>query len=423
MLLPALTATGSGPIVAGAAALVSGLVFNFFFTHPYNSPRVASSASVAALIVYVVVGMTLAILASRLRDARDAATMRAREAMLLQRLTVDLIAADQTAPVLGEATDALVEALSLHGATLEVTIGDERVQLTSGTVEPGRAQQFAIESPGAPPGCLTADAGDTALDSTERRVVESFAGIIALEAARVQLTNESTRRVALEQTDRMRSILLQAVSHDLRTPLTAIKASASALRMTPLPEQVAQAMLADIEEHADRLSRLVMNLLDLSRIESGTLIVRREPVPVDELFSGAIAAARSELRDLTVDVTVAADVPAVWIDETLIRQVLVNLLGNAARHNPDGPIELTARAGVDLVIIAVRDHGPGIPAEERERLAIPLATRTRAASGRTGAGLAISRGFIHAHDGTLSLEDTPGGGATFVVTLPTSDAA
>ena len=128
MLLPPLAATGSGPILAGAAALVSGLVFNFFFTHPYDSPSVASSASVAALVVYVVVGMTLAVLASRLRDARDAATTRAREAMLLQRLTVDLITVERLEPVLREAVAALVEALGLRGAELEVLFGGARLQ-------------------------------------------------------------------------------------------------------------------------------------------------------------------------------------------------------------------------------------------------------------------------------------------------------
>ena len=418
MLLPPLAATGSGPIVAGAAALVSGLVFNFFFTHPYDSPSVASSASVAALVVYVVVAMTLAVLASRLRDARDAATTRAREAMLLQRLTVDLITVERLEPVLREAVAALVEALGLRGAELEVSFGDEQVRAVSGTVVDRGARRFAIESLGVGQGTLVTDPGEVALDAGRVRVIDSFAGIVALAVARARLAEEGARRRALEETDRLRSILLQSVSHDLRTPLTAIKASASALRMVPPPPAVAETMLSDIEEHADRLSRLVENLLDLSRIESGTLILRRQPVPVDELVAGAIDAARSELGRLAVDVRLAADLPPLPADETMIRQVLVNLLANAARHDPDGPIEVVASAGEGVVALSVRDHGPGVPIAERDRLATPLAARARASGGRAGVGLAIATGFVQAHGGTLRLEDTPGGGATFVVEMP-----
>ena len=418
MLLPPLAATGSGPILAGAAALVSGLVFNFFFTHPYDSPSVASSASVAALVVYVVVGMTLAVLASRLRDARDAATTRAREAMLLQRLTVDLITVERLEPVLREAVAALVEALGLHGAELEVSFGGERVRVASGTVVAAGSRRFAIESLGVSQGTLVTDAGEIGLDAGRVRVIDSFAGIVALAVARARLAEEGARRRALEETDRLRSILLQSVSHDLRTPLTAIKASASALRMVPPPPAVAETMLTDIEEHADRLSRLVENLLDLSRIESGTLILRRQPVPVDELIAGALDAARSELGRLTVDVRLEPELPPLPVDETMIRQVLVNLLANAARHDPDGPIEVIATAGEGVVELSVRDHGPGVPQAERDRLATPLAARARTSGGRAGVGLAIATGFVHAHGGTLRLEDTPGGGATFVVELP-----
>lgn len=423
MLLPPLAATGSGPIVAGSAALVSGLVFNFFFTHPYDSPSVASSASVAALGVYVVVGMALAVLASRLRDARDAATTRAREAMLLQRLTVDLITVERLEPVLREAVDALVDALGLRGAELDVSIGDDRVHVVSGAPVDARAERIPIESLGVSQGTLVTDAGGVTLDAGRVRVIDSFAGIVALAVARARLAEEGARRRALEETDRLRSILLQSVSHDLRTPLTAIKASASALRMVPPPPPVAATMLADIEEHADRLSRLVENLLDLSRIESGALILRRQPVPVDELVAGAVDAARSELDRLTVDVHLEPDLPPLLADETMIRQVLVNLLANAARHDPDGPIEVIGAAGDGVVVISVRDHGPGVPMAERDRLATPLAERDRTSGGRAGVGLAIATGFVQAHGGTLRLEDTPGGGATFVVTLPAAEDA
>jgi two-component system sensor histidine kinase KdpD len=175
-------------------------------------------------------------------------------------------------------------------------------------------------------------------------------------------------------------------------------------------------MLSDIEEQADRLGRLVANLLDLSRIEAGALQLHREQVPVDELIDDALTAARPFLAGVDVAVDAPAEACLVDADETMLRQVLVNLLANAARLDRSGrPLEVSALKADGAVEIAVADHGPGVPAEERADLFVPF---HRGRRGGSGLGLAISRGFVEAHGGELRLEDTPGGGATFVVRIP-----
>jgi two-component system sensor histidine kinase KdpD len=184
------------------------------------------------------------------------------------------------------------------------------------------------------------------------------------------------------------------------------------------------AMLADIESEAGRLTRLVASLLDLSRIEAGALDPTRARMPVEELLDGAVEAVGLSTGGRGIDVRVAAGLPSVAVDETMVRQVLVNLLENAARHDRGSdPIVLVARpaSAGDGVEIRVVDHGPGIPESERTRIFEPyLHLPGPGSRPGTGLGLAIARGFVEANDGSIAAEGTPGGGATFVVTLPGS---
>ena len=206
---------------------------------------------------------------------------------------------------------------------------------------------------------------------------------------------------ALKETDRLRSALLQSVSHDLRTPLTAITASASALHEN-VPEHERDALLGGIEHEARRLVRLVDNMLDLSRIEAGALHPRRTLMPVDELLYAAVDDAAAALDGQFVDVDGAAELPPVNVDETMIRQVLVNLLENASRADPDDAIGLYAASAGSTLRITVVDHGPGVPEAERRRIFEPYYRLRKSHDHRagTGLGLAISRGFVEAHGGT-----------------------
>jgi two-component system sensor histidine kinase KdpD len=259
------------------------------------------------------------------------------------------------------------------------------------------------------------DPGLPALGIDRERFVESFAGVVALALTRARLADERIRRRTLEKTDQLRTVLLQSVSHDLLTPLTAIKTAAVGMGDdSTAPEQRA-ALAADIEQEVDRLSHLVTNLLDLSRIESGGLQLHRQLFPLDELLSEAV--------DITghsaVEVVLPEPVPVIDGDETLLRQVLVNLLQNADRYAAESPLRIEAHQDDTSIEVRVIDHGPGIPEPERVRIFEPYNRVRPGMRGRgSGLGLAISRGFVVAHGGTLDVETTAGGGATFVLRLP-----
>jgi two-component system, OmpR family, sensor histidine kinase KdpD len=441
MLIPPVAAASGGLWLGVGAAAASAGAFNFFFTEPYNSFRVASSASIAALVVYMFMAVTLAVLAARLREARSLANRRARNASLLGGLAVEMIRQSKLEPPLRSALRDLVEALELRGAHLEVTNAlGERVDVDSGDAvqaralvpfghssgpvvlrEQGGLALVPIATGDASYGYLSVDAGTGhELGTDAHRVLDSFAGVVALAAARSNIEEQAVRRRSLEESDRLRRALLHSVSHDLRTPLTAIRTIASALRSADVEKEQRDAMLADVEHEAGRLAHLVSNLLEVSRVESGTLRPVLVPVPVEELCRAAVDDARSALGSRHVEVDVEPHLPPVEVDETMLRQVLVNLLENAATYDP-GPLKLRAlRAGRRLELRVI-DHGPGVPEAERQRIFEAfqrLRSQTAARERGTGLGLAIVRGFVEAHEGTVRVETTIGGGATFVVSLP-----
>ena len=439
MLVPPVAAASGGLWLGVGAALVSAGAFNFFFTHPYLSFRVESSASIAALIVYLFVAVTLAVLAARLREARALANRRARNASLLGGLAVEMIRQSKLEPPLRSALHDLVEALELRGAHLQVTNAlGERVEIDSGDADLARAlvpdsssqsvvlrerdglALVPVATGDAAYGYLSVDPGRHELGADAHRLLDSFAGVVALAAARSDIEEQAVRRRSLEESDRLRRALLHSVSHDLRTPLTAIRTIAAALRDADVPKDERDSMLADVEHEAGRLTRLVSNLLEVSRVESGALRPVRVPVPVEELCRAALEDARLALEGHVVELELEPHLPPVEVDETMLRQVLVNLLENAALHDP-GPLKLRAVRAGRRIELRVIDHGPGVPEAERQRI-FEAFQRLRSAAGvrerGTGLGLAIARGFVEAHGGSIRVETTIGGGATFVVSLP-----
>ncbi|HSV66788.1 MAG TPA: ATP-binding protein [Mycobacteriales bacterium] len=249
-----------------------------------------------------------------------------------------------------------------------------------------------------------------------------FVVVASTVAAVVEL---AARRRVMAARDRqaaeLRTALLAAVGHDLRTPLAGIKAAVSSLRQDDVAWSAADTaeLLAAIEESADRLAGLVANLLDMSRLQAGVLAVELRPVALDEVVARAMVEIRGgDLRGGDVRVGVAEDLPLVRADAGLLERTVANLLTNARRHTPDGtPVQVTARAADGLVRLAVVDAGPGIAAADRARAFAPF-QRLDDRRGGVGLGLAIARGFTEAMGGTLAPSDTPGGGLTMTITLP-----
>lgn len=251
---------------------------------------------------------------------------------------------------------------------------------------------------------------------SEKRYVLTFAVMLVVSL----VTSGLSIRVTTEE---RRSSLLSALSHDLRTPLAAITGAATTLRDESAAIDGAQRreLLDTICEEADRLERLVRNLLDMTRLESGALVVKRQWMPLEEIVGSALTRLESQLDGRPVRTDLPADLPLVSADAALLEQVFVNLLENAAKYTPRGsPVEIIARAPADAEAIAIEvaDRGPGIAAGDEARLFDKFFRGPQAGSSGAGLGLAICRGVIDAHGGTIAAANRPGGGAVFRMTLP-----
>jgi two-component system sensor histidine kinase KdpD len=251
------------------------------------------------------------------------------------------------------------------------------------------------------------------------RLLDGFAAQAGAALDRDRLRTQAAQAEALAEGNRMRTALLAAVSHDLRTPLASIKASVSTLRQTDVEWTAADeaALLATIEDGADRLDALIGNLLDMSRLATGSLQPFLRPTSVEEVAPAALLglAPASSVR-----IAVPDDLPLVRTDPVLLERVLANLFSNALAHSPPGrPPELRACPAGDSVRLEVCDHGPGVPDEFKLRMFEPFERLGDRATGNgVGLGLAVSKGFLEAMGGTIHAADTPGGGLTVQVSLP-----
>jgi two-component system sensor histidine kinase KdpD len=245
----------------------------------------------------------------------------------------------------------------------------------------------------------------------------------ALTEERERLAEEATRAQVLERVDEQRSALLRSVSHDLRTPLASIRAVASDLRDGVVyDEDTRTELLATVCDEAERLDRIVANLLSLSRIEAGALTPDRQAVALDELVADRMRRLGALFRQARVQVDVPPELALVDGDYTQLDQVVTNLLENAARHAPPASlVRVSASERNGMVELRVADEGIGVPDWERRRIFEPF--RKGEGSRSSGVGLAICKAIVEAHDGTIDVDRTPGGGATFVVRLPVREVS
>ena len=241
---------------------------------------------------------------------------------------------------------------------------------------------------------------------------------------RARLRQESLQIEVLQKTDALRSALLSSISHDLRTPLASIKASASSLLQEDVQwnDEERRSFTLAIEREADRLNRLVANLLDMSRIEGGALNPEKEWYPIDELIHDVLGRMQPILLDRVVQTHISIDLPPVQIDYLEIEQILTNLIENAVRYTPsDSPIDISAYIEGEQMVISVADRGPGIPSADLKRIFdkfYRVLGRTAERPGGSGLGLAVSKGLVEAHEGHIWAENREGGGTQFRFTLP-----
>ncbi|WP_327102805.1 ATP-binding protein [Nonomuraea glycinis] len=402
------------------------LLLNWFFTPPLYTWTVHEPDSFFALVVFVLVAAAVsAIVDLAARRTREAARARA-DAQVLSTLAGHVLRGEAALPsLLGRLRETFaLESVTLLERLAEPTPDDQaepaawRIVATSGAA--ACASPAVADTDVAINDKLVLAARGRLLDASDRRVLEAFAAEAAVALRQERLQQEAERARPLAEADRMRTALLAAVSHDLRSPLSAAKAAVESLRSHEIDwtPQDRDELLATADESLARLDRLVENLLDMSRLQAGVLGLSSQPIALDEVVPHAIDEL-GPLRD-RVEGDIPLDLPEVLADPALLERVLVNLISNAVRHGPsEQKVLITASWHDDHVEIRVIDRGPGIPREAHDRVFLPfqrLGDRDNGAG--VGLGLALSRGLTEAMGGTLVPEETPGGGLTMIVSLP-----
>jgi len=443
LVIPVVAGVAAGGFRAGAASVVVGfLVYDFLFIPPYYRLTVSTGQNWVVLGVYVVVMLLVARVVAGLDSARSEAQRRADETRRLFELS-ELLVEDRSVDELLEtivgavATVFEVPAVALlvpEDDRLEIaaSAGEELsrdqlkrldpysgvpVSLGTGPGAPHEVRTVALSAAGRPVGIL-AMRGAPASEA-DRALLRTFANHAALALERAQLREQAVRSELLEEVDRLRHALMGAVSHDLRTPLATMKVASSTLLSPPAPlsDSDAHELYRLIDVETDRLTRLVTNLLDLTRLDAGALQIRRGPQSIRALVADAVAALRSTLNGRAVRMDLADGLPPVDVDELLIGQVLANLLDNADRHSPpDTQITVTGELRDNRIAVSVADRGPGVPVAERQAVFDRFVRFDT--GGRSGLGLSIAKTFVEAHHEQIWVEDVPGGGARFVFTLP-----
>jgi two-component system, OmpR family, sensor histidine kinase KdpD len=404
-------------------AVASNLVLNFFFTPPIHTFTIADPQNAAVLVVFVLVAVAVAT-AVHLSAQRAAQAVAAeRESRVLAQLARSLLgAADQLPTLLDQACDtfgmqaaAIVRRDSVH-ASWEILASTDAFEV-------GQVRDASVR---APVDDLTELVlCGSVIGANERRLVSAFATHASAILRREELVRQARAANSLAKDSRTRTALLAGVSHDLRTPLASIKAAVSSLRQDDIvwPPADEAALLESIEVSADRLNAMVGNLLDMSRLQTGSVTAHIQDMHLMDVLSPSISALGEQSR--RVRTWFPDDLPLFRADAGLLDRVLANVLENALKHSP-GRQEVVVSGSVIGTRIQIRvvDRGAGVPDQAKEQIFAPFQRFGDAARGSgVGLGLAVARGLTEAMDGTLIAEDTPGGGLTIVIELPLTPTA
>jgi two-component system sensor histidine kinase KdpD len=394
-----------------ATALASALAFNFFHIPPTGRFTISEGENWVALAVFFVAAIVASTLAERERTRTREAQERHQEADLAAEMARLLLRGSSLADALPVVSARLAQALALPSAAIELH-----------AVE-GDARRIALPlgDHDDPLGTLVLPAGiaPEVLARVQQRIVPALEAILGAAVERDALQREVVETSALRRSDVLKTALLRAVSHDLRSPLTAILTTVGALESDALTEEERNELVADIEAEAQRLARLVDNLLDMSRLEGRTAEPRVEWCSVEEVLQVAID--DLALPAGTFSLAIDPELPLIRADAAQLERAFANLLENAARYSGPHPVSVRARAVGHRIIVRIVDRGPGVPAAEKARIFEPFYRAPGAANGHhggSGLGLAIVRGFVEANGGRVWVESLPGQGSTFVVELP-----
>jgi two-component system sensor histidine kinase KdpD len=438
---------GRGPALL--AALVSAISWNFLFINPRFTFAISRVQDIILFVLYFVIALLAGNLTARLRQQERLARYTADRTTALYTLAHETATAVDMEDVLGTAVDQIgrvfdaeVAILLSKGERLErqpyaastLAVDEKEFAVAAWVFENGRsagrytetlpeaaAQYLPLRTPSRTVGVIGLRLRQPTQPTFDQQVLlETFASQVALVIERELLDEAAEESVMLRESERLYTTLLNSISHELRTPIATIAGAASLLDgRTDNDVAVRAELTQDIQSAANRLNRLVENLLDMSRLDAGRLKLKLDWCDIGEVVGVAVQRIRHDLADHPVAIDVAPDLPLVQLDFVLMEQVLVNLLDNAAHYTPPGtPIGVEARLGRGKLCVAVTDEGPGLPPGDLERVFDKFYRVPGTTSGGTGLGLSICRGLVEAHGGTLTAENAEAGGARFVILLP-----
>ena len=410
MAIVVATAITGGLRPAILTSFVSGFALNYYFTPPTRSLTIASPENAFALVLFVLVAIGVSSVVDLAARRTAQAERASAEADALTVLSHSLLHAGDMRTLLAGACELFgMRGAAILGADGQVVVGFGAaipdLESADVSVKVDDESQLALVG--------------RSLAAADQRLLKAYAAHASVLAERRRAMKATSERRVLEETDRTRTALLAAVSHDLRSPIAAVKAAVSSLRNDQIDwsPQDEEALLATVEEGADRLDDLVANLLDMSRLQMGAVNAHVDEVELD----GTIRTALSSLAGREqVDIDITDGAALVAADAGLLERVVANLVGNALTHaGGDSRVRVDASAAGGRAFVRVIDTGPGVPLDQRDRLFEPFQRLGDVPRGEgIGLGLAVARGLTEAMGGTLTVEDTPGGGLTFVLDLP-----
>ncbi|MEU9397928.1 sensor histidine kinase KdpD [Streptomyces sp. NPDC048324] len=418
LTLTVAAALAGGLLPALASAVVGSLLLNWYFTPPVHTFTIADPQNIVAIAIFVGVAISVAsVVDLAARRTHQAARLRA-ESEILSFLAGNVLRGETS---LEELLERVRETFGMESAALLERTGETDPWTCAGSVGPRPCQDPDDADVDVPVGDhMSLALSGRVLPAADRRVLAAFAAQAAVVLDRRRLRQEADQAKELAEGNRIRTALLAAVSHDLRTPLAGIKAAVTSLRSDDVEwsEEDQADLLEAIEEGADRLDHLVGNLLDMSRLQTGTVTPIIRETDLDEVVPMALGGVPEDSVELDIPETL----PMIYVDRGLLERAVANVVENAVKYSPAGErVLVSASAIADRVEVRVVDRGPGVPDDAKDRIFEPFQRYGDSPRGNgVGLGLAVARGFAEAMGGTLSAEDTPGGGLTMVLSVPTA---
>jgi two-component system sensor histidine kinase KdpD len=442
---------GRGPAVA--TSFLSVLAFDYFLVPPYFTFAVSDLQYIVTFAGLLFVGIVVSALASKTREQGIEARGREARTALLYRLSKDVAASDSLETVLSEVRKNVEEIfgclsavfLPVSGSLLDpgsfspgfpvdehektiaawVFLNAKPAGWGTGTLSAAKAQYIPLTTSHGTIGVLGFFFKEDRkkLEVREEELLSALASQAAVAIQRVKLAEVSRQMELVRETEKLQTALLNSISHDLRTPLVSIMgALSSLLEEAKVDEKTRRELLETAFEESGNLNRLVGNLLDMTRVEAGTLKLRLKPCELRDVIGSALQFLKDKLEGRQITEDIAPDLPEIPMDFTLMMRVFINLIDNAVKYShPEMPILISARLEEDTVRVEVKDRGFGIPDEDLTRIFDKFyrAVRPRQVTG-TGLGLSICKGFVEAHGGTIFARNNPDKGATLTVILPLS---